>query len=127
MTNTIKSEGLRKYQTREVPLLKKGHLKAHCGYLKKEDSYFYKILWSDEIKVQLYDNNCTKKVWHESGSMYNKSNTLLTSKHDGGRMVWGCFSSSGTGKLHVIKRKKKSQKYFDILDKCPCSSARIIG
>lgn len=132
VTNTLRSEGLRKYQARRVPLLKKSHLEARKKFaadmLKKEDSYFDKILWSDETKIELFGNNYNNKVWREPGSAYNRNNTLPTVKHGGGSiMAWGCFSSSGTGELHVIKGTMNSQKYCEILDKCLCSSARILG
>ena len=37
-------------------------------------------------------------------------------------MLWGCFSSSGTGKFHVIEGKMNSSMYQEILqqNKLPC-------
>ena len=55
VTNMLRSEGLGKYQARRISLLNKSHLEAckqfTADMLKKEDSYFDKILWSDETKL----------------------------------------------------------------------------
>ena len=44
----------------------KSHLEASkkCAVdmLSKEDSYFDKILWSDETKIELFGNNYNNKV-----------------------------------------------------------------
>ena len=54
MTNTLTSEGLLNYQARKVILLNESHPEAcrklAADMLKKEDSYFDKILWSNETK-----------------------------------------------------------------------------
>ena len=66
VTYTLRSEGLHKYQTRTVPLLKKNYLKAHkyfsVNMLMKEDSYVDEILCSDETKSELFGNNYNNKA-----------------------------------------------------------------
>ena len=56
VTNTLRSDGLRKYKARKIPLLKNSHLEACKKFaadkLKKEDSNFDKILWQDETKIE---------------------------------------------------------------------------
>ena len=43
-------------------------------------------------------------------------------------MVWGCFSSNGTGDLHVIENKMNAAVYQDILREHMLPSARrLIG
>jgi hypothetical protein len=50
-----------------------------------------KILWSDEIKIELFGLNDKHHIWMEPS-------TIPTVKHSGGSiMLWGCFSASGTG------------------------------
>ena len=39
---------------------------------------------------------------------YNPKNTIPTVKHGGGnRMLWGCFSAKGTGRLHCIDKRMR--------------------
>ena len=46
-----------------------------------------KILWSDEIKIELFGLNVKRHVW-------KKPDTIPTVKHGGGNiMLWGCFFS----------------------------------
>jgi hypothetical protein len=67
-----------------------------------------KILWSDEIKIELFGLNAKCYVWRKPG-------TIPTVKHGGGNiMLWGCFSVAGTGKLVRIKGKMNRENSREI-------------
>ncbi|MGH0192815.1 UNVERIFIED_CONTAM: hypothetical protein FKN15_028285 [Acipenser sinensis] len=52
-------------------------------------------------------------------------NTIPTVKHGGGRiMLWGCFSSAGTGALVRIEAKINGAKYREVLEENLLPSAR---
>jgi hypothetical protein len=69
-----------------------------------------KILWSDEIKIELFGLNAKRHVWRKPGS-------IPTVKQGGGSiMQCGCFSAAGTGRLVRIKGKMKGAKYTEVLD-----------
>ena len=71
-----------------------------------------KVIWSDETKVELFDYNSEKSVWCKNNTAHPQKNTICTGKHGGGSiMLWGCFSSAGTGTLVKIEGIMKSSKY----------------
>ena len=64
----------------------------------------------------------------KNGTVFKKHNTVPTVKFGGGSiMIWGCFSSKGTGKLQVIHRKVNGSIYREILEKNPKKSATFLG
>ena len=85
------------------PLLTKKHMTARLefakGHLKDSRTMRNKILWSDETKIELFvfGLNTKRHFWM-------KPCTIPTVKHGGGsRMLWGCFSEAGTGRLVRIE------------------------
>uniref|UniRef100_A0A674MQF4 Transposase Tc1-like domain-containing protein n=1 Tax=Takifugu rubripes TaxID=31033 RepID=A0A674MQF4_TAKRU len=94
--NTLRRNGLKSCSARKVPLLKKAHVEARLKY---------KVLWSDETKIELFGLNSTRHVWRKKNAAYDPRNTVPTVKHGGGNiMFWGCFSAKGTGLLHRITK-----------------------
>lgn len=45
---------------------------------------------------------------------------------DGSIMVWGCFSSHGTGKIHIIEGKINGAMYWEILQISLLPSTRMM-
>ena len=121
--------GLHGRRPRKTPLLKKKHLEARLafarGHLKQDPSFWSNILWSDETKLELFGHMDVQYVWRRKGEAYNPKNTVPTVKHGGGNIIlWGCFSSSGTGNLVKVQGIMRKEDYIKILEENVKDSAR---
>ena len=104
---------------RKVPLLKKAHVQACLKFAKEHlddpEVAWEKVMWSNETKIELFGINSTRHVWRKRNAEYNPKNTIHTVKHGGGnRMLSGCFSAKGTGRLHPIEGRMNGVMYREI-------------
>ena len=114
------------------PLLKEIHVKKRRNFaeehLSKPSSFWDKILWSDETKIELFGRNCVSRVWRQKKSAFYPKNTVPTVKFGGGSiMFWGCFSSAGPGQLEIIEGRINSEMYWGILERCLVKSAEKLN
>ncbi|KAI4880130.1 hypothetical protein NFI96_020379, partial [Prochilodus magdalenae] len=80
-----------------------------------------RVLWSDETKIELFGNKCSKWIWLK----YAEKHLMPTVKYGGGSvMLWACFSSKGPGNLVRVHGIMNALKYQDILKQNLVTSAR---
>lgn len=132
ISRALHRNGLRGCRPRKAPLLKKRHLQARLQYardnLDRDYSYWKRVLWSDETKLELFGHRDTAYVWRKKGEAFNPKNTIPTVKHGGGSiMLWGCFSASGTGNLVKVDGIMNKEKYLAILKENLKQSAVKLG
>uniref|UniRef100_A0A674EJM0 Tc1-like transposase DDE domain-containing protein n=1 Tax=Salmo trutta TaxID=8032 RepID=A0A674EJM0_SALTR len=105
---------------RRKPFLTMKNIQARLKFaktnIKSAKSTWENVLWSDETKVELFGHNSKRYVWRKNNTAHHPKNTMPTMKHGGGSiMLWGCFSSAGTGALIRVEGIMNSSKYQAIL------------
>ena len=64
---TLNNNGLESHRPHKVPLLMTGHIKASLIYantfIDKESTFWYRILCSDDTKIELLGYNDVKMIW----------------------------------------------------------------
>ncbi|KAI3375432.1 hypothetical protein L3Q82_021919, partial [Scortum barcoo] len=76
------------------------------------------VLWSERNFqcVELFGHNSKRYIWRKNNTAHHQKNTIPTVKHGGGSiMLWGCFSSAGTGALVRVEGIMNSSKYQSVL------------
>ncbi len=85
----------------------------------------WRILWSDETKIELFGLNSKRYVWRKPGTAHHLSNTVPTVKHGGGSiMLWGCCSAAGTGRLVANRGKDECGQVQGYPGRKPLQSAQ---
>ena len=87
----------------------------------------YRILFSDETIISLYGHNDDIYVRRPKGQAFNPRYTKTSVKHSEKIAIWGCFSASGPGELHLVDGNMNAIQYREILEQHLHSSARKLG
>ncbi|KAG2465883.1 TCB1 transposase, partial [Polypterus senegalus] len=115
---------------------RKARLELAKEHLKKPAQFWKNILWTDEIKINLYRNDGKKKVWRRHGTAHYPKHTTSSVKHSGGSvMAWVCMAASGTGTLVFIddvtqdrSSRMNSEVFRDILSaQIQLNAVKLIG
>jgi transposase len=116
----LRAAGLNGRVARKKPLLKQRHkvkrLQFAREHISKPESFWKKVLWSDETKVKLFESDGKTYVWRKPGEAHSEKNLVPTVKHGGGGvMVWGCMAAAGVGAVKFIDGIMDRFVYRDIL------------
>ena len=121
ISRALHKSGLYGRVARREPLLKERHKKSRLQFATSHAgdtaNMWKKVLWSDETKMELFGLNAKSYVWRKTNTAHHPEHTIPTVKHGGSNiMLWGCFSSTGTGKLVRVDGKMDGAKYRAILE-----------
>ena len=83
----------RGFTTRCKPLVslknRKTRLEFAKQHLKKPLQFWNNILWTDETKINLYQNDGKRRVWRWKGTAHDPKHTTSSVKHGGGSFMRG--------------------------------------
>ena len=113
---------LRAYTARKKPFLtkiaKQKRLEWCKKYESKPQSFWNKILWTDESRLSLFASNKPPLVRRRKSESLNESFLIPTTKHPVSVMIWCGFSASGIGPLKIIDGTMDTDKYISTLEEC---------
>uniref|UniRef100_A0A803JNW0 Tc1-like transposase DDE domain-containing protein n=1 Tax=Xenopus tropicalis TaxID=8364 RepID=A0A803JNW0_XENTR len=129
ISRALHKVGLYGRVARRKPLLTENHKKSRLQFATSHEgdtaNMWKKVLWSDETKLELFGQNAKRYVWRKTNTAHHSEHTIPTVKYGGGSiMLWGCFSSAGTGKLVRVDGKMDGAKYRAILEENLLESAK---
>ena len=88
---TLHQIGVHNCHPRRKPLLKTIYKKATKHFAEdmstKHMDYWNHVLWSDEMKINLFGSDGFKHVWRRPGEEYKDNCVMPTVKHGGGNVV----------------------------------------
>ena len=89
--HTLHQIGVHGCYSRRKPLLKTIHKKASKQFAEdmstKPMDYWNHVLWSDEMKINLFGSDGFKHVWRRPGEEYKDKCVITTVKHGGGNIM----------------------------------------
>lgn len=131
--HVLQQNGLPGRVARKKPFLRLRHKKQRLDFASRlasaSTSYFYRVVWSDETKVNLFDSDGRRYIRRRVGEDLLDKHLVPTVKHGGGSlMLWGCMSAAGVGELVFISDTLNAVKYQEILEEKMIPSARrLVG
>lgn len=74
-----------------------------------------RIVYSDESRFEIFENDSHKWVWRKTDEKYEKDCLQPTVQKSDGIMVWGCFCKDRLGPLVLVEGRITAEKYIDLL------------
>ena len=102
---------------RKKPLLTDGHRSLRLKWAMERKDWnmdkWYKIVWSDESKFNLFGSDGRVYIRRRVGEDYLPECVQSTVKFGGGSvMVWGCITCNGVGPLTKVDGRMKATDYI---------------
>ena len=97
-------------------------------YIYKDNSFWNRVIFSDESKFNIFGSDCQNYVWRKPNTELEIRHLHQTVKHGSGSvMVWGCMTPSGTGNLIFIDGILDKYRYLNIFKNSLKESACKLG
>lgn len=118
--HTLHNEGFYGRAGKRKPLISEKNRKKRLewSHIRKNwDSEWDTIIWSDESRFLLFQNDAHHWVWRRPHEKYDV-NCLIPTVKSGNRgvMVWGCFTKNKIGPLVQVSGKITGSVYIEVLE-----------
>jgi transposase len=116
---TLNSQGYYGRTAKKKPLVTEKNRKkrlAWCRMRKEWKGEWDRVIFSDESRFELFNNDSRKWVWRKSDEKYKKECLQPTVQKSVGIMVWGCFCRGRMGPLVLLEGKVTAAKYIEMLE-----------
>lgn len=116
---TLNSEGYYGRTAKRKPLVTEANRKkrlAWCRMRKEWRGEWDRIVFSDESRFELFNNDSRKWVWRKPDEKYKKECLQPTVQKSAGIMVWGCFCRDRIGPLVLLEGSVTAVKYIELLE-----------
>ena len=98
--------------------MKKSRLEWAKKMVNKPNEFWNTVLFSDESYINLFCGQPTyirRPIFAKYSTIPDKYFRQIP-KHPLSVMIWGCFSSAGTGRIKLVNGTMKSNNYLDVLE-----------
>lgn len=107
---------------RKKPLLTERHRQLRLTWAKERKDWgmedWYKVVWSDESKFNLFGSDGRVYIRRRVGEDYLPECVQSTVKFGGGSvMVWGCITCDGVGPMTKVDGRMNAKDYIGLLEK----------
>ncbi|GFX11330.1 transposable element Tcb1 transposase [Trichonephila clavipes] len=120
--------GLRGCKARPKPLLTEFQRKRRLTWAREHSlwttKYWEKVIFSDESQFCISGNQSSAYVRRRTHEEFSPQCLKPTVKYSTKVEVWGCLSSHGVGRLHIISGTVKAMDYIEILQNKLLPTAR---
>lgn len=100
-------------------LVSKANWKKRLGWCRERrdwDSEWNSVIWNDESRFLLFQNDAHHWVWHKPHEKYDVNCLILTVKGSQGVMLWGYFAKDKLGPLIQVSGSITGAVYINILE-----------
>ena len=102
--------------------------KKRVQFVSKDSEFWNKVIFSDESKFNIFQNDGRILVWRKTNTEWELENMQSTVKHGGGGvMVWGCMADSGVCELVFIDGTMDKFMYLGLKGNITYNKAMILN
>ncbi len=115
---TLHQEGYHGRVAKKKPFISEKNRKKRLGWCRMRINWtneWEKIIWSDESRFELFQNDSKSWVWRKVNEKYNVECLKPTVKNSVGIMVWGCFYKNQVGPIVLVEGTLNADKYIKLL------------